>query len=154
MSGMCDSNGADILVQYSDSPELDFDDAGHTWVDIRPEVGKLEVSGGDKPTNEFKAFNTTYVNVGAPGAQTILLSTVFKNDTNSFMKFLEETWDGTRDKCYWIRWAYNNAASGSLRYSAKVALLTNPYPGGDANGTVVSKDFNHVTEKVYPDTVP
>jgi len=151
---ICDANGAELLVQYSDQPDLAYDSGSHTWVDIRDVIGKVEPSGGDKSTSEFKTFNGVKVNVSKPGAQNIMLSVAFENDANSFLNFLQDTWNEVEDKCYWIRWAYNNGATGSQRRSAKVVLLTNPYTGGAADGTVVTKDLNHVTEVIYSDVVP
>ena len=152
--GICDSNGAEILVEYSDSYELAYNDGGHTWNDVRDAVGVLDVTGGDKTAAGFQTFNGLLAGVSKPGLQNVNLTVAFENDANSFLEFLTDTWDGTDNKCYWLRWSYNNGASGALRRTAKVVLLTNPFTGGNASdGNPVTKQLTHATEQIYRDVV-
>lgn len=148
--GICDgSNGADLLIQYSDDPTLAWDNAGHTWNDVRDAVGTLTVSGGDKQAGSFQTFNGLLAGVSQSGLQNVALNVVFENSTSSFMEFLTDTWDGTLTKCFFLRWAYNSGASGALRRTAKVVLLTNPFTGGSAgDGAPVTKSLTFVVDGV------
>lgn len=153
--GICDSNGADLLVEYSDDPSLVYNDPGHTWNDIRDAIGVLDVTGGDKQSGSFQTFNGLKAGVSKPGLQNVNLTVAFENSTTSFLEFLTDSWDGTSEKCYWLRWSYNSGASGALRRSAKVTLQTNPFTGGNAgDGNPVTKQLTHVTEQIYRDVVP
>lgn len=154
---ICDgSSGASLLVQYSDNPDLDWDDAGHTWNDIRAEVGMLDVTGGDKQAAEYRTFSTPKAGLSKRGLSNVNLTALFENSTTSFLEFLTDTWDGTEETCFWLRWAYDEGASGALRRTAKVALLTNPFTGGDASsGNPVTKSLTFVVDgEIHRDTVP
>lgn len=155
--GICDgSTGADLLVEYSDSYELDWDDVGHTWNDVRDAVGTLTPGGGDKQAGSFQTFNGLEAGISKAGLQNVALNAVFRNSTTSFLEFLTDTWDETLPKCFWLRWSYNSGAVGALRRTVKVALLTNPFTGGSAgDGNPVTKNLNFVIDgKPYRDTVP
>jgi len=146
--GICDSNGADLLVEYSDEPDKTWNDATHTWNDVRSESGVLEVTGGDKPLNEVPTFGGPVANVGQRTVHQVALNVLFSNSTTSFLEFLTDTWDGTDDKCFYLRWSYNSGASGALRRTAKVALLTNPFTGGDPAGTVTAKNLTFAVDGI------
>jgi hypothetical protein len=154
---ICDgSTGSKLLVQYSTSASLDWNNVGHTWNDIRDVTGMLDVSGGDKTAEERKTFNGVKTGISQEGLINIILDVIFENDTSSFLEYLTDTWDGTSSECFWIRWAYNAGASGALRRTAKVALLTNPFTGGDpSSGAPLSKDGLTlvVDDGIYRDTV-
>lgn len=153
---ICDgSTGADLLVEYSDEPTLAWDAGGHTWNDVRDAVGTLTPSGGDKQAGSFQTFNGLEAGVSQAGLQNLALNVVFRNSTTSFLEFLTDTWDGTLTKCFWLRWSYNSGATGALRRTAKVVLLTNPFTGGSAgDGAPVTKSLNFVIDgQVYRDTV-
>lgn len=149
--GICDgSSGASLLVQYSDDPSLAWNSGSHTWNSIVDVTGMLDVSGGDKTAEEKKTFGTAVAGLSGTGLQNIILDVVFENSTSSFLEFLTDSWDGTAsDECFYIRWAYNDGASGALRRTAKVALLTNPFTGGDASsGAPVSKQLTLVVDGI------
>lgn len=151
------SSGADLYVEYSADASLAWNDGGHTWVDVREVTGMLDVTGGDKEAAMKRTFGgNTKAGMTGPGLQNVVLDVVFENDANSFLEFLTDTWDGTGDRCYYIRWSYDNGATGALRRTAKVALLTNPFTGGDANSAdPVSKQLSHVVDGIINrDAVP
>ena len=154
--GICDgSTGASLLVQYSDDPSLAWNSGSHTWNDVRAVTGMLDVTGGDKSAEGKQTFNGLIAGLSEAGLLNVVLNVVFQNSASSFLEFLTDTYDGTDDTCFWIRSAYNDGASGALRRTAKVALLTNPYTGGDASsGAPVSKDLTFVVDDgIYRDTV-
>ncbi|MBE2198475.1 MAG: hypothetical protein IAE79_07670 [Anaerolinea sp.] len=147
--GICDgSSGARLLVQYSDDPSLAWNAVTHTWNDVSGVTGTLDVSGGDKPSGEFRTHNGVIAALGDVGLQNINLNVVFQNSASSFLEFLTDTWDGTEAACFYLRWAYNAGASGALRRTAKVALLTNPFTGGDPANPIVSKQLTLVVDGV------
>jgi len=155
--GICDgSSGANLLIEYSDDPSLDWDDAGHTWNDVRDAVGTLTPSGGDKQAGSFQTFNGVETGLSKSGLKNIALNVVFRNAANSFLEFLTDTWDETSPPCFWLRWSYNGGAVGALRRTAKIALLTNPFTGGAAgDGNPVTKSLTFVIDgDVYRDAVP
>lgn len=154
---ICDgSTGASLLVQYSDNPDLAYNDGGHTWVDVRNVVGKLNHSGGDKTADGYRTFNGIETGLSQAALKNLGLDVVFKNSTTSFLEFLTDTYDGTEGVCFWLRWAANNGATGALRWTAKISLLTNPFPDFDAaSGAAVVKSLNFVIDDgIYRDTVP
>lgn len=154
---ICDgSTGADLLVQYSDDPSLAWDSGSHEWEDVRDAVGTLSPTGGDKQAAGFQTFNGLEAGISKPGLQNLQLNVVFRNSTTSFLEYLTDTWDGTRGKCFWLRWAYNSGAAGALRRTVKIALLTNPFTGGEAgSGNPVTKNLTFVIDgEVNRDTVP
>jgi hypothetical protein len=152
----CDSNGAELLVQYSEDASLAWDAAGHTWQSAINAVGMLDVSGGDKSAETFYTFGGPQTGVSQRGTQNIAMNVLFKNAADSFLEFLTDTWDGTEGKCFYLRWAYANGATGALRRTARVALLTNPFTGGDsASGAPVSKSLTFAVDgDIKRDTVP
>lgn len=155
--GICDGGtGADLLVQYSDDPSLAWDAGGHTWNDVRDAVGTLTPSGGDKQAAGFQTFDGLEAGISKPGLMNLLMNVVFRNSTTSFLEFLTDTWDGTEGKCFWLRWSYNEGAAGALRRTAKIALLTNPFTGGEAgSGNPVTKSLTFVIDgQIYRDVVP
>ncbi|NJN54080.1 MAG: hypothetical protein HC804_04575 [Anaerolineae bacterium] len=155
---ICDgASASELLVEYSDDPSLTWNSVSHTWVDVSGVNGMLDVTGGDKEAAMKRTFGGgVKAGVTGPGLQNVVLDVLFENDANSFLEFLTDTWDGTVDKCYFIRWSFNNGASGALRRTAKVVLLTNPHPGGDANSAEpVSKQLTHVVDGIINrDAVP
>lgn len=153
---ICDSSGAELLVEYSDDPSLDWDAAGHDWEEISEAVGVLDVSGGDKTAEEFRTFGAVYAGMSGRGMMNLVMEVVFKNATNSFLEYLTDTWDGTLTKCFYVRWAYNGGAVGALRRTAKVAMLTNPFTGGSAaDGRPVTKSLTFAVDgDIKRDTVP
>jgi hypothetical protein len=151
------SSGADLLVEYSDDPSLTWNDVGHTWNEVNGVVGMLDVTGGDKEAAMKRTFGGNVIaGMTGAGLQNVVLDVVFENDANSFLEFLTDTWDGTGERCYYIRWSYNEGASGALRRTAKVALLTNPFTGGNAgDANPVSKQLTHVVDGIiHRDAVP
>lgn len=157
MGGICDgSSGSQLLIEYSDDPSLAYDDVGHTWNDVRDATGVLDVTGGDKQASEFRTHNGVKTGLSQAGLQNVNLAVVFENDAASFLEFLTDSWDGTGNVCFWLRWSYDNGASGALRRSAKVALLTNPFTGGDpSTGAPVTKNLTFVVDDgIYRDAVP
>lgn len=153
--GICDgANGSKLLVQYSDDPTLAWNAVGHTWNDVRDVTGMLDVTGGDKTAEGKQTFNGLIAGMSPAGLINVVLNVVFENDAASFLEFLTDTWDGTDGECFWIRWAYNEGASGALRRTAKVALLTNPFTGGDPSSPIVHKDLTFVVDDgIYRDAV-
>lgn len=154
--GICDSNGADLMVEYSLSTDLAWNDGGHTWTEVSDVVGMLDVTGGERAMGEYKAFGKTYVGLSKPGAQTVTLDVVFKNALNTFLEKLTDLFDGTEESpCIYLRWSYANGASGSLRRTALCGLLGNPITGGSGDsGNPVVKKLAFGTEEVKRDTVP
>jgi hypothetical protein len=155
--GICDgSTGASLKVEYSDNPTLAWDSASHTWTDVRAVTGMLDVTGGDKSAEGKQTFNGLIAGLSEAGLINIVLNVVFQNSETSFLEFLTDTWDGTDSTCFWLRWSYNEGATDALRRTAKIALLTNPFTGGDASsGAPVSKDLTFVVDSgIYRDTVP
>lgn len=156
--GICDgSTGADLLVEYSDDPSLVYNDVGHTWVDIKDVSGTLDVTGGDKAITEKKTFGNPRVGLSQPGPLNVVLDVLFENDANSFLEYLTDLYDGTvANPCFWLRWSYAAGASGALRRTAKVAGSTNPFTGGNPDGTVVSKNMTFAVDDgvIYRDAVP
>lgn len=156
--GFCDANGAELLVEYSDDPSLAWDAVGHTWTSVADAVGVLDVSGGDKQVAGFNTFDgTMQAGLSNRGIQNVSLTAVFENSTSSFLEYLTDTWDGTAaaGSCFFIRWSYNGGAAGALRRTAKVALLSNPFTGGDANsGAPVTKQLTLAVDgEIQRDTV-
>lgn len=154
--GICDgSTGASLKVEYSDDPTLAWNSGSHTWNDIRGVTGMLDVTGGDKSAEGKQTFNGIIAGLSEAGLLNVVLNVVFQNSASSFLEFLTDTYDGTDSTCFWLRWSYNDGASGALRRTAKIALLTNPYTGGEAgSGAPVSKDLSFVVDDgVYRDTV-
>ena len=148
--GICDgSSGASLKVEYSDDPSLAWNSGSHTWNDVRG------VTGGDKSAEGKQTFDGIIAGLSAASLLNIVLNVVFQNSTTSFLEFLTDTYDGTENKCFWLRWSYNDGASGALRRTAKVALLTNPFTGGEAgSGAPVAKDLTLVVDDgIYRDTV-
>lgn len=157
MAGICDgSSGSKLKVEYSDDPSLAWNDVGHTWNVVTGVTGMLDVTGGDKPVGQKKVFNGVIAGLGQADLLNVELDVVFENSTTSFLEFLTDTYDGTDDTCFWLRWSYNEGASGALRRTAKVALSSNPYTGGDPNSPdPVSKQLTMaVDDGIYRDTVP
>ena len=155
--GICDgSTGASLLVQYSDDPSLAWNAVGHTWTDIRGVTGMLDVTGGDKAAEGKQTFNGIIAGLSEAGLLNIVLNVVFQNSETSFLEYLTDTYDGTEAACFWLRWAYNDGAEDALRRTAKIALLTNPYTGGEAgSGAPVAKDLTFVVDDgIYRDVVP
>lgn len=156
--GICDgASASDLLVEYSDDPSLAWDSGSHTWVEVNEVVGMLDVTGGDKESAMKRTFGGNVISgITGPGLQNVVLDVVFENSTTSFLEFLTDTWDGTEDKCYYLRWSFNGGADGALRRTAKVALLTNPHAGGDASSAEpISKQLTHVVDGIiHRDTVP
>lgn len=147
--GICDgSNGASLLVEYSDDPTKTWNDPTHTWNNVSGVTGTLDVSGGDKPSGEFRTHGGVVAALGAVGLQNVNLNVVFQNSASSFLEFLTDSWDGTGTACFYLRWSYNQGASGALRRTAKVALMTNPFTGGDPANPIVSKQLAFVVDGV------
>lgn len=147
--GICDgASASDLLVEYSDDPTLAWNDVGHTWNDVSEVNGMLDVTGGDKEAGMKRTFGgNVKAGITGPGLQNVVLDVVFENSATSFLEFLTDTWDGTDDKCFWLRWSANQGASGALRLTAKVALLTNPHFGGDASSSEpISKQLTFVID--------
>lgn len=144
-----------LLIEYSDDATLAWNAAGHTWNDVSDVVGTLDPSGGDKPSETMQTFGDTIVSVGKSSAINIALNVVFKNSTTTFLKFLQDTWDGTDGEEFYIRWSYNEGAEGARRFTSKVILTTNPFTGSDASAAgPVTKNLTLVTDKINPDVVP
>lgn len=152
--GFTDAKGAELKVEFSNNPNLAWNAGGHTWEEISAEVGKLDVSGGDKQAEEFKTFASTEISTSNPGMQNIALTAVFRNALNTFLDYLTDTWDGTEGETFYLRWAYQKGATGAKRFTAKVRLLTNPFTGGDAASSApVTKNLTLVTDFIHRDTV-
>jgi len=151
---LCDgASGSTLLVQYSADPTLEWNNAGHTWTDIRDVAGQLDVGGGDRDVSEYKTFNGVVIGTTPPGMVDVNASIVFKNATNSFLEFLLDRW--TSGACFYLRWAYNSGATGALRRTALVKVVSNPHTGGDANSAQpLVKQVRFVTEQIRRDTVP
>jgi hypothetical protein len=153
--GFTDAKGAELKVEFSDNPNLAWNSGSHVWTEISSELGKLDVSGGDKSAEEFKTFATTEISTSNPGMQNINLTAVFRNAANSFLDFMTDSWDGTEGETFYLRWAYQKGATGAKRNTAKVRLLTNPHTGGDASSSApVQKNLTLVTDFIHRDTVP
>ena len=152
--GFTDAKGAELKVEFSDNPNLAWNAGGHTWQEVSGELGKLDVSGGDKQAEEFKTFASTEISTSNPGMQNIALTAVFSNG-NNFLDYLTDTFDGTEGETFYLRWAYQKGATGAKRRTAKVRLLTNPFTGGDASSSApVQKNLTLVTDFIHRDTVP
>ena len=152
--GICDGNtGSDLKVEYSLDAALDWNDPGHTWTEVTDVAGRLVPSGGDRPMEQYRTFGATLVGVGHPGAMNIALDVVFQNDESSFLETLTDKYES--EECFYLRWAYNAGASGALRRTAKVQVLSNPYTGGEANNAApVVSSLNLATDQIHRDTVP
>ena len=147
---ICDGDGGILKVEYSDDPSLAWNDGGHTWNDISGVTGVLDVTGGDKQAQEFRTHSGSLTGLSSSGLINVVLTAVFQNSTTSFLEFLTDSWDGTSSTfCFYIRWSYNAGASGALRRTAKVALLSNPFTGGDpGSGSPVTKQLTMVVDGV------
>lgn len=150
---ICDANTGNALkVEYSLSADLDWDDVGHTWTAVTNVTGRLAPSGGERAMEQYRTFGTTLVGVGHPGAMNIALDVVFENDESSFLETLTDKWEA--EECFYLRWAYNEGASGALRRTAKVQILSNPYTGGDASSAApVVASTTLATDTIHRDTV-
>lgn len=154
--GFKDSNGADLVVEYSTDDSIPWNDVGHTWNNINAEAGTLDPSGGDRSTEAFFTFAGASVGLSDTGVIQIAMNVVFLNAATSFLEYITDTWDGTVTKTFYLRWTYNNGASGALRRTALVACLTNPFTGGDASsGAPVTKSLTFAVDGViHRDAVP
>lgn len=151
---ICDaSTGNALKVEYSLSPDLDWDDVGHTWVEVTAVAGRLLPSGGDRAAEAYRTFSTNIVGVGRPGAMNIALDVVFENDEASFLETLTDKFED--EECFYLRWAYNEGQTGALRRTAKVQVLTNPFTGGDASSAApVVASLTLITDQIHRDAVP
>jgi hypothetical protein len=151
---MCDVQSNKLLVQYSTNA-TSWNDAAATWTTVSDVSGFLEVTGGDKTAAEYKTFGGTVAAIDSPGLQNIQLDVLFQNNTASFLEMLTDRWDGTAVECFYLRWAYNEGAVGALRRTAEVALLTNPFTGGDASSAdPLRKRLTFATPQIHRDVVP
>ena len=154
---ICSGDGGILKVEYSDDPSLAWNDAGHTWNNISGVTGVLDVTGGDKQAAEFRTHAGALTGLSSTGLKNINLNVAFQNASSSFLEFLTDSWDGTATTvCFFLRWSYNAGASGALRRTAKVALLTNPFTGGDpGSGAPVTKQLTFVVDgDIERDAVP
>jgi hypothetical protein len=151
---MCDVQGNKLKVEYSVNA-TSWNQAGATWTAVTDVTGFLDVTGGDKTVSEYKTFGTVVAAIDRAGVQNIQLDVLFENSTTSFMETLTDTWDETDPECFYLRWSYNEGAAGALRRTAEVALLTNPFTGGDANSSdPLRKRLTFATTKINRDVVP
>jgi hypothetical protein len=158
MMAICDVQGNKLKVEYSTTATA-WDTAaggGVTWPEVTDVTGFLDVTGGDKTVAEYKTFGKTVAAIDRSGVQNVQLDVLFENSTTSFLELMTDRWDGTTaGECFFLRWSYNEGAAGALRRTAEVALLTNPFTGGDANSAEpVRKRLTFATTEIHRDVVP
>lgn len=155
--GIVDNKGNKLKVEISWDGTLAWDAVGHTWSVVSADSGVLDISGADRSFGEFKTHAGTIASYSEGGLVDINLTVVHRNATGSTLEKMLDRFDGTESEPrFFIRWAYDEGASGALRRTALVILQTNPLTGADpSSATPVTKQLTMKTtmEDIHRDAV-